>query len=105
MESYIITKWLPEIILLIGKIMKFPENINQMNSSFISKAVGYALINRTMDWSNDKWSHELDIYTSYVSQVVDKLDYRNKIEGESLKNQYKTLNEASDLIDKFNLGK
>ncbi len=48
---------------------------------------------------------KLELYISYVSQVVDTLDLENKIKGKSLIEQYKTLDEVSDLIETFNLEK
>jgi len=50
-------------------------------------------------------NQKLEIYTSYVSQVVDTLDFENKIKGESLREQYKTLKEVSELIKTFHLEK
>jgi len=83
--------------------MKFPENINLINQPFQSRAIGYSLFSRTMDRINDEWNQELGVYTSYVSQVVDKLDYQNRIEGKRLKAQYQVLDEVSDLIEEFHL--
>jgi len=70
-----------------------------------SSPVGYSLSNRVAEVSNDEMKRKFEIYTSYVSRVVDILDLENKIKGKSLKEQYKTLDEVSDLIETFNLEK
>jgi len=87
----------------LGVNFDFPENLNTINTPYQSKAVAYALIERTMDRDSDVWIQALEEYTSYISQIVDVLDYHNKLEGKSLKTQYQVLDEVSDLITEFNL--
>ncbi|MEC0091159.1 hypothetical protein [Paenibacillus macquariensis] len=89
----------------VGGYVKIPDNINKFNSPMSSSPVGYSLSNSVADVSNDEMKRKFEIYTSYVSQVVNTLDLQNKIIGKSLREQYKTLNEVSDLIDEFNLEK
>lgn len=89
----------------VGKFVDFPENINIFNDPKSSSPVVYSLDNRATDVSNEEMNQKLTQYISYVSQVVDTLDFPNKIKGKSLSEQYKTLNEVSALIDGFNLEK
>jgi|GEM_PF-4689302 len=85
----------------MGQYVKFPESINHLNSPISSKAVGYSLINSALDRPNDEWKDELELYTSLVSQVVNKINEENNIEKMSLRAQYKNLEEASQLIDEL----
>ncbi|WP_042161500.1 hypothetical protein [Paenibacillus gorillae] len=87
----------------VGK--NFPENINIFNSPKPSSPIVYSLDNRSTNVSNEEIDQKLKLYISYVSQVVDTLDFPNKIKGKSLSEQYRTLNEVSALIDGFNLEK
>ncbi len=89
----------------VGEYMNIPDNINILNSPMSSSPVGYSISNRVADVSNDEVDQKLKQYISYVSQVVSTLDLQNKIIGKSLREQYKTLNEVSHLIDGFNLEK
>lgn len=84
-----------------GHVIGIPENIFNINSNYTSQAVGSALFDQPL--SNEEIVN-LETYTSYVAQIVKKLDYHNKIEGQTLKQQYKVLDEVSELIDGFNLG-
>lgn len=84
-----------------GHVAKIPENIFVINSPYISQAVGSALFDEPL--SNEEMPN-LETYTTYVAKVVKTLDYHNKIEGQNLKQQYKVLDEISELIDSFNLG-
>jgi hypothetical protein len=85
--------------------VNFPENINIFNNPKSSSPVVYSLDNRVTDVFNDEMNQKLKQYISYVSQVVNTLDFQNKMKGKSLREQYKTLNEVSVLIDGFNLEK
>lgn len=87
----------------LGENFDFPENLNTINNPYQSKAVAYALIESTMDRDSYVWIQALEEYTSHISQIVDVLDYHNKLEGKSLKTQYQVLEEVSDLITEFNL--
>jgi hypothetical protein len=89
----------------VGQYVDIPNNINIFNSPTSSSPVGISLSNRVADVSNDEMNQKLESYTSYVSQVVDTLDLENKIKGKSLKEQYKTLKEVSELIKTFHLEK
>ncbi|MFA9560676.1 hypothetical protein ACERII_25600 [Evansella sp. AB-rgal1] len=87
----------------IGEQLSFPENINHLNSPWTSRAVGHALFESTTDRLDTEAIQELEQYTSYVSQIVDILDYRNRIDGHRLNEQLQVLEETSDLIESFNL--
>ncbi|WP_163539587.1 hypothetical protein [Gracilibacillus sp. YIM 98692] len=87
----------------IGENVEIPENINIINSPYTSKAIGNALFERTMDRMDNDDMQKLEEYTSYVDDVVKTLDYRNTIEEKSLSQQYKVLNEVSNLIEGFDL--
>ncbi|WP_054954673.1 hypothetical protein [Paenibacillus dakarensis] len=87
----------------IGEYVDFPDQINILNSPMSSLPVGYSLSNRVAGVSNEEVNQKLEVYTSYVSQIVDTLDLENKIKGKSLREQYKTLDEVSELIKTFDL--
>ncbi|TCZ73016.1 hypothetical protein E0485_21585 [Paenibacillus albiflavus] len=89
----------------MSKYVEFPKNINKINAPLQSMSVGTSLFDDAMDRLNVKWIQELEKYTSYISQVVTKLDFQNRINGKSLNEQYHVLNEVSDLIDEFKLHK
>ncbi|KOP64642.1 hypothetical protein AMS62_04770 [Bacillus sp. FJAT-18019] len=89
----------------VGEYVNFPDDINIFNSPTTSSPVGYSLSNRVAGESNDEVNQRLEVYTSYVSQIVDTLDLENKIKGRSLREQYKTLEEVSELIKTYDLEK
>ncbi|QAY65845.1 hypothetical protein [Paenibacillus protaetiae] len=89
----------------VGEKVHFPENINIFNNPKSSSPVVYSLDNRVTGEFNEEMDQKLKQYISYVSQVVNTLDMQHKIKGKSLSEQYKTLNEVSDLIDGFKLEK
>lgn len=89
----------------VGEYVNFPDDINMFNSPMTSLPVGYSISNRIAGESNDEVDQKLEVYTSYVSQIVDTLDFENKIKGKSLREQYKTLEEVSELIKTFDLEK
>ena len=39
----------------IGQFMEFPEALKQLNSPYLSRAVGYSLFNTSMDRPTDEW--------------------------------------------------
>lgn len=85
--------------------VNIPKNISILNSPTVSGIIVQSLDNRITAKSDKDVEQELKTYISQVSQVVDTLDFVNNINGKSLKEQYKTLDEVSDLIEGFNLGK
>lgn len=87
--------------LPVGEEVNIPENINILNSPYTSQAVGRALFERALDKMNNDDLDNLEKYTSHVEIVVKTLDYQNKIEGKSLRQQYKVLNEINKLINDF----
>lgn len=87
----------------LGINFSFPRNLNTINSPYQSRAVGYALIERSMDRDSDVWFQALEEYTFNISQIVDLLDYQNKLDGKNLNSQYQVLDEVSELISEFRL--